>query len=78
MENWKHIFDDFRSLLNAEEIKPTSQLNILSSLHPVINFTAEVSGNNSLFFDIMIHKDGNKIWRDVYSKSTDSKRYPFL
>ena len=30
------------------------------------------------FLDIMINKNGKKIWMDIYNKSTDSKRYvPF-
>ena len=68
MENWKQFFDGCESLLTAGEIKPTSQLNILNSFHPAIKFTMEVSENNLLFLDTMIHQDGSKIWRDVYSK----------
>ena len=30
------------------------------------------------FLDIMINKNGTKVWMDIYNKPTDSKRYaPF-
>ena len=38
----------------------------------------EISENNLPFLDILINKDDDKIWMNIYSKPTDSKRYvPF-
>ena len=38
----------------------------------------EKSQNRLPFLDIMINKEGTKIWMDIYNKPTDAKRYvPF-
>ena len=78
VEKWKQFLNNCESLFSEDKTKATWQLKILNSFHPAINFTIEVSENTLLFLDIMIRKDGNKIWMDVYSKPTDSKRYAFL
>ena len=78
MTDEKKIIDDSEILLNVDKIKPASLLEILKSVHLAIQFTMEVSENNLQFLDIIIRKNGNKIWMDIYSKPTDSKRYvPF-
>ena len=78
MGNWKIITDDCKILLNVSKIEPISLLEMLNLIHPVIQFTVKVNENNLPFLEIMIHKDGNKIWMGIYSKTIDSKRYlPF-
>ena len=57
---------------------PKYLLNILNSLHPNIKFTMETSETNIPFLDILVNKKENKLWMDLYTKPTDSKRYvPF-
>ena len=50
MENLKQFLDNNEILLNADKIKPTSLLDILNSIHLVIQFTMEVRENNYLLF----------------------------
>ena len=38
-------------------------------------FTMGKSTTNLSFLDIMINKTGTKIWMNIYSNPTDSKRY---
>ena len=35
----------------------------------------ETNDTQLLFLDVMINKEGKKVFMDIYSKSTDSKRY---
>ena len=78
MGNWKIITDDCEILLNVSKMEPISLLEMLNLIHPVIQSTVKVNENNLPFLEILIHKDGNKIWMGIYSKTIDSKRYlPF-
>ena len=74
-EDWDRFLDDCKILLEQNLIKPDDLLNLLNNLHPAIKFTMETSNNKLPFLDISINKEGNKIWMDIYSKPTDSKRY---
>ena len=48
---------------------------MLHSVNNDIEFSIELSDNKLLFLDILITKSGKKIWINIYSKATDSKRY---
>ena len=61
MENWKRCFD-CEIFWSAGRINLSSLPEILNSVHPTIEFIMEVSENNLLFLDIIIHKYGNKIF----------------
>ena len=75
LSNWHRFLDDCEILLDTNKIKPEILLNILNSIHPSIQFTMEVSENSLPFLDVLINKEGNKIWMNLFSKPTDSKRY---
>ena len=66
MEKWKWFLYDCEIILNAHKIKSTSPLKFLNSTYPAIQFTTEVGESNLQFLDFMIHKDGNRIWMDIY------------
>lgn len=75
--NWFRFLDDCQILL-AHNIKPEDLLLMLNQINANIKFTMEISKTKLPFLDIMINKAGTKIWMDIYSKPTDSKRYvPF-
>ena len=50
-------------------------LHNLNNINTGIQFTIEVSHAQLSFLDIMINKEGKKIFMDISSKPTDSKRY---
>ena len=75
MENWKRFLDACEVLLNTDLIKPDDLLAILSSVNSHIQFSMELNDNKLSFLDILITKSGKKIWMNIYSKPTDSKRY---
>ena len=74
-QNWKRFLDDFFIFSKLSLIKPNELLDVLNNINPAIPFTIETSDNQLLFFDIMINKEGKKVFMDIYSKPTDSKRY---
>ena len=77
-KNWDRFLDDCHILLDKNIIDPNDLHKLLNSLHPSIKFTMEVNENKLPFLDILINKENNHIWMDIYSKPTDSKRYvPF-
>ena len=76
-DNWFRFLDDCQILL-INNIEPKDLLHILNQINANIKFTMEISENKLPFLDVMINKNGTKIWMDIYSKPTDSKRYvPF-
>ena len=50
-------------------------LDVLNNINPAIQFTMETSDTRLSFLDVMISKEGKKVFMDIYSKPTDSKRY---
>ena len=75
LENWKRFLDDCEILLKTDLIKPDDLLTILNSVNSDIQFSTELNDNKLPFLDILITKSGKKIWMNIYSKPTDSKRY---
>ena len=73
-QNWKRFLDDFFIFSKLSLIKPNELLDVLNNINPAIPFTIETSDNQLLFFDIMINKEGKKVFMDIYSKPLDSKR----
>ena len=74
-QNWKRFLDDCFILLRSILIKPNELLDALNNINPAIEFTMETSDTQLPFLDIMINKEGKKVFMDIYSKPTDSKRY---
>ena len=50
-------------------------VDVLNNINPAIEFTMETSDTQLPFLDIMINKEGKKLFMDIYSNPTDSKRY---
>ena len=66
--------DDCQTLLQEERPMSDESLNLLNSVHPSIRFTMEHSKKELRFGDILIKRDNDKIWMDVFHKSTDTQR----
>ena len=73
-ENWSRFLDDCETLLEENKIVPNDLLNILNSINPSIQFTMEYSKEAIPFLDILIKRDNEKIWMDIYYKPTDTHR----
>ena len=73
-QNWKRFLDDCFIFLRLTLIKPNESLDVLNNINPVIQFTMETSDTQLPFLDIMINKEGKKVFMDIYSKPTDSTR----
>ena len=77
-DNWDRYLDDCIILLDENKISSLELLNILNNLNRSIKFTMESSEQQLPFLDIMLNINERKVWMDLYSKPTDSKRYvPF-
>ena len=74
-QNWKRFLDDCFIFSRLSLIKPNELLDVLNNINPAIQFTMETSDNQHPFLDAMINKEGKKVFMDIYSKPTDSKRY---
>ena len=73
-ENWSRFLDDCQTLLEENKIDPNEILNILNSINPSIQFTMEYSKEEIPFLDILIKRNDEKIWMDIYYKPTDTHR----
>ena len=71
-QNWKIFLDNGFIFLRLSLIKANKLLDVLNNINPVIQFTTEVSDTQLPFLDIMINKEGKKIFMDIYSKPTES------
>ena len=59
-ENWSRFLDDCETLLEENKINPNDLLSTL------IQFTMEYSKDAIPFLDILIKRNNNKIWMDIY------------
>ena len=77
-ENWNRFLDDCYTVLRCSQISPEELLLALNLINPSIQFTMEYSKDQIQFLDILIKRNENDIWMDVYHKPTDTQRYlPF-
>ena len=74
-QNWKRFLDDCFIFLRLCLIKPNELLDVLNNINPAIQFTMERSDTQLPLLDVMINKEEKKVFMDIYSKPTDSKRY---
>ena len=74
-QNWKRFLDDCFIFLRLSLIKPNELLEVLKNINSAMQFTMETSDTQLPFLDDMIDKEGKKVFMDIYSKPTDSKRY---
>ena len=77
VENWKRFLGDCEILLKTDLIQPDDLLRILNSVNNNIQFLMELNDNKLPLLDILITKSGKKIWMNIYSNPTNSKRYVF-
>ena len=74
-QNWKRFLDDRFIFLRLSLKKPNGLLDVLNNINSAIQFTMETSGTQLPFLDIIINTEGKRVFMDIYSKPTDSKRY---
>ena len=69
---WKFLMFFFKN--------PSELLRVLNNINPVIEFTLKTSDTISQlpFLFIVINKEGKKVFMNIYSKPTESKRYVSL
>ena len=67
-QNWKRFLDDCFIFLRLSLIKRNELLDALNNFNPAKQFTMETSDTQLPFFDILIGKEGKKIFVDIYSK----------
>ena len=74
LENWSRFLDDCQTPLDKDNVKPEELLETLNSVNEAIQFTMEFSDKEIPFLDILIKRDSNGIWMDLYHKPTDTQR----
>ena len=62
------------TVLRSNQISPAELLLTLNSINPSIQFTMEYSKDQIPFLDILIKRNENGIWMDLYHKPTDTQR----
>ena len=65
-QNWKRFLDDCYIFLRLSLIKPSKLLDVVNSINPAIQFTMETSDTQLPFLDIIINKEGKKVFIDIY------------
>ena len=73
-ENWKRYLDDCQILTDTTLVNPKDLLELLNSINTKIQFTMEISKESIPFLDILIKRDDESIWMDLYHKPTDTRR----
>ena len=68
------ILDDCYTILRSNQISPEELLLTLNSINPSIQFTMKYSKDQIPFLDILIKKNENGIWMDLYHKPKDTRR----
>ena len=75
---WGRFLDDCEIPMDEEKVQPEELHSILNSIHPKIQFTMQQSKEVVPFLDVLIRKEDNRIWIDLYTKATETTRYlPF-
>ena len=65
-QNWKRFLGDCFIFLRLSLIKPNELLDNLNKINPAIQLAIETSDTQLPFLDIMINKEGKKIFIDIY------------
>ena len=73
-EIWNRFLDDYYTVLRSSQISPEELLLTLNSINPSIQFTMEYNKDQIQFLDILIKRNENGIWMDLYHKPTDPQR----
>ena len=72
---FKRFLDDCVLLWNKSEPQLTDFHRLFNSFHPKIRFTMEHSKEKLPFLDILLCKKENKLYTDIYYKTTDTHQY---
>ena len=73
-ENWNPFLDDCYIVLRNSQISPKELLLTLNSINPSIQYTMEYIQDQIPFLDILIKRNENGIWMDLYHKPADTHR----
>ena len=73
-ENGNPFLDDCYTVSRSSQISLEELLLDLNSINPSIQFTMEYSKDQILFLDILIKRNENGIWMDLYRKPADTQR----
>ena len=74
VKNWKRYLDDCQMPIKTSQIDPNELLSVLNSINKSIQFTLEMDNQSIPFLDILIKRNSEKIWMDLYHKPTDTRR----
>ena len=74
METVIVFLNDCYTVLRSSQISSEELLLTLNSINPSIRFTMEYSKDQIPFLDILIKRNENGIWVDLYHKPTDTQR----
>ena len=66
--------DDSYTVLRSSQSSPEELLLTLNSINTSIHFIMEYSKDQIPFLDILIKRNENGIWMDLYHKPTDTQR----
>ena len=69
--------DHCETLIEKIKINPNDLLSILNSVEASIQFTMEYNKYGIPFLDILIKRNNDKIWIDIYYKSSNTRCLPF-
>lgn len=68
---WNRFVDDTLVIINSANTTMDDMLNIVNTLHPKLNFTAELEVNNALnFLDLTISRNDNTLKYNIFRKAT--------
>ena len=73
-ENRGRFLDDWYADLRCSQISSEELLLTLNSINPSIQCTMEYSKDQIPFLDILMKRNENGIWMDLYHKPTDTQR----
>ena len=60
--------------MTENKTNPNDLLSILNLINPSIQLTMEYSKDAIFFLDLLIKRNNDKIWMDIYGKPTDTHR----
>ena len=60
--------------IKTSQLDPNELLSVLNSINKSIQFTLEMDNQTIPFLDILIKRNSEKIWMDLYHKPTDTQR----
>ena len=72
LENSCRFLDDCETPLDKTKNDPNRLLKILNSINPSVSFSMETSNNKLPFLGILIKRNDDKIWMDIYFKPRDT------